>query len=428
MAFFDSLKKGTNEPNPLSNRLVTEDNLRVKIKQLLQKEVFHQIEPLEVVEILKDENESIDYGRIIGRYVYSEQDLSIGRLSEFRPIGANIIQMPLPGDIVLGFDFFGERYYLPQSLVRAKAGGSIVDPLAKLNTSDFNLSDMDGFQKSQDIRGDYFRDNQYYKIQPNEGDTFIQGRFGNYIQLGSNQYNDLDDSGDLREVREDFKDSPNIYLGAISSSIELTSNEEISFEDWYQEPSLTMLDKFSNELKDDVTTTKPHIIFDSHRVVINAKSNATLFSNNNFLVGSLLDGVYLQGEKNVDVKAITENIDITTLEKDIRIKAKKNIKALAEEESIEARAEKNIITRAKNNNEVIADDGKVKLHGGGSREPVALGNTLKSLLDDLSQSLISFGTGLTKKTLTAKGTKLAGDVSSIKGRLNTILSKKVETQ
>ena len=82
MAFFDSLKKGTNESNPLSNRLVTEDNLRVKVKQLLQKEVFHQIEPLEVVEILKDENESIDYGRIIGRYVYSEQDLSIGRLSE----------------------------------------------------------------------------------------------------------------------------------------------------------------------------------------------------------------------------------------------------------------------------------------------------------------------------------------------------------
>ena len=28
----------------------------------------------------------------------------------------------------------------------------------------------------------------------------------------------------------------------------------------------------------------------------------------------------------------------------------------------------------------------MKLHGGGSREPVALGNTLKRLLDDLSQS------------------------------------------
>ena len=189
-----------------------------------------------------------------------------------------------------------------------------------------------------------------------------------------------------------------------------------------------MLDKFSNELKDDITTTKPHIIFDSHRVVINAKSNATLFSNNNFLVGSLLDGVYLQGEKNVDVKAITENIDITTLEKDIRIKAKKNIKALAEEESIEARAEKNIITRAKNNNEVIADDGKVKLHGGGSRQPVVLGNTLKGLLDDLSQSLVSFGAGLNPKNLVERGTKLSIEVGSIKGRLNTILSKKVETQ
>ena len=103
-------------------------------------------------------------------------------------------------------------------------------------------------------------------------------------------------------------------------------------------------------------------------------------------------------------------------------------KALAEEESIEARAEKNIITRAKNNNEVIADDGKVKLHGGGSREPVVLGNTLKSLLDDLSQSLISFGAGLNPKNLVERGIKLSTDVGSIKGRLNTILSKKVETQ
>ena len=43
------------EDNSTSNRVVDENLLRLKIKQIVQKEFFHQLEPIEVLEIVQDQ-------------------------------------------------------------------------------------------------------------------------------------------------------------------------------------------------------------------------------------------------------------------------------------------------------------------------------------------------------------------------------------
>ena len=101
------------EDNSTSNRVVDENLLRLKIKQIVQKEFFHQLEPIEVLEIVQDQEKN-KFGKIIGRYVYSEQSQPLEQCREngaFIPLSSNIIQMPLPGEVVIGFEFNGDRYY-----------------------------------------------------------------------------------------------------------------------------------------------------------------------------------------------------------------------------------------------------------------------------------------------------------------------------
>ena len=54
------------EDNSTSNDVVNESMLRQKLKNLVQKEFFHQLEPVEVLEIVQDQNKN-KFGKIIGK-------------------------------------------------------------------------------------------------------------------------------------------------------------------------------------------------------------------------------------------------------------------------------------------------------------------------------------------------------------------------
>ena len=79
------------EDNSTSNDIVDESLLRQKLKNLVQKEFFHQLEPVEVLEIVSDQNKN-KFGKIIGRYVYSEHNQPLNDCREsgaFIPLQSN---------------------------------------------------------------------------------------------------------------------------------------------------------------------------------------------------------------------------------------------------------------------------------------------------------------------------------------------------
>jgi len=295
------IKKGSGgEPNPLDNQLLTSDGLKNKLAQLGAEHLFFELEVLEVVDTFRlinadtDETTTSQPGAILGRYVFSEQGDRASELQEFLPLDTNILQYPLVGEVVIGFEFNNNRYYF----------GKVNDVLSKVNFSKFNISGVDkastleddesptlnaGIDKEDLMQGEYFFDVEPERLLADEGDTIIQGRFGNSIRLGSNQRLGSIDSSNVKIVAGVI--SGKETLTEDKASIYLTNDEQVT----YSEPTKTLAPKmggfFGRDL--DIDYTGPQIVFDSDRVMINAKSNDI--------------GIFAQGE--VFIKGNSVNIE-----------------------------------------------------------------------------------------------------------------------
>ena len=300
-------KGGGGEPNPLDNQLLTSDGLKNKLAQFGGESLFYELEAVEVMDTFRivDANPDDDDivgpqevepnlsgpGAILGRYVFSEHGDSPSELQEFLPLDSNVIQMPVVGEIVLGFTDRAtqQRYFFGRlntninqvNFQRFNLSGvgekdSVDDDDVRLLNSNSNLEDF--------RQGEYFKDINPSRRGLLEGDTLIQGRFGNSISLSSNQA-----GGE--------ENSPNIVLEASASSIEMTTNEQVE----YSEPTKTEGPKaysVNTAGRDgrrgfDIDYSEPQIIFDSDRIVLNAKSDD---------IGIFAKGkVFIKGE-NVSIK------------------------------------------------------------------------------------------------------------------------------
>ena len=98
------IKDGGGESDKLSNKMMTTDEVKLLIRQIMGESTNFEMEPVEVVSFNTD-------GSVVGRYVVSEHDKSIDELGEFVPLGQNVIQYPVAGEVVIGVEFFGKRYY-----------------------------------------------------------------------------------------------------------------------------------------------------------------------------------------------------------------------------------------------------------------------------------------------------------------------------
>lgn len=318
MAFYKQVGKNT-ESNTLDNRVVSTDDLRVKIKQILSEEQWYQIEPVEVIDLVttaekKATKRKVQYGKIIGRYVYSEQSKPLTHLSAktFKPLGSNVIQMPLVGEVVMGIEFFGERFYIPMSMIKKIDGKP--DLLPKLNYTHKNISATNTIKDGSDVQGVYFRDTKKKKVVPREGDTLIQGRFGNYIKLSSNQIKDLtDELGDdaLEVVKETFFDSPNIDINVNSTStsgsrILMTTSQSVQYPEQVVEFGKSMK-KIQPEGVEFVTQdyTDGQVYIDAERIVFNAsKDDVAIFANKRVHIKGGKGGVQISNAKgSVSIKA-----------------------------------------------------------------------------------------------------------------------------
>ena len=302
------------EDNSSSNRNIDERLLRLKMKQVVQKEFFHQLEPVEVVEV-EEEADGSKFGNIYGRYIYSEYNIpkeNVRANGSFKPINSNILQMPLPGELVIGLEFNDERYYFsamnPSPEVINNFNQTInqsvdnenetIPPEIQTNFSDISTnvkgvrnSDNKLIKGGKTYRKPYSLQSSVSNLDP--GDTLIQGRHNNYIQFSSNQ------------SFGNEKDSGNIMIGAFrktgeligGSEIHLTTREQPNYPDSVRRIGNSMnKSQYNPEIvlrnKDPFETqfSRPSIFMNSARIVLYAGSDdIAIFSNQG--------NVHIKGEK-----------------------------------------------------------------------------------------------------------------------------------
>jgi len=232
-----------------------------------------KFEPAEVLEVYTDTFDESKIGAVKARLDINEQGQKFKNARTYYPLDPNILQVPVKGEHVLCCEFGGEYYYISKLNRRKSApensnfGASAFRRLAEGIVFSF---------------GKYFNPpSRVKKLFIREGDTIIQGRFGNSIRLGSNQHQS--GSFDKRNLTE----SPNVKIvaGAFTngsvyseslvsdisseivqeekSSVYLTTDEYVPYED------VGVKSTFDN----NETYFKPQVIIQSDRIVFNSKGD-----------------------------------------------------------------------------------------------------------------------------------------------------------
>ena len=305
MANFEE-SSGGGLDNPLGDGIVTRNELFTILEQIKSTSLYNQIEPLEVMDISRIGGRVKQKGAIIGRYIFSEQGNEPQKMFEFLPLDSNIQQLPLVGEVYLGLSVKGQRYYF----------GRVSENPAIVNPNDFNISseseidsiDIDdenfkvlntnNFQNETAYQqGVDFIDDKPSRVSINEGDTLIQGRFGNSIKMGNNlepNSSNIKIVSGMKTNIEELQDD--------NSSIYLTTKEFLE----YSEPTINNADLLSQEYN------SPQVVIDSDRIVFNAKKDDIgIFTNNNIhlkgntinINGSLLN---VNTTDNVEIKSSTQ--------------------------------------------------------------------------------------------------------------------------
>jgi hypothetical protein len=248
-------------------------------------------EPVEVLDVLTDVNDS-NATAVSGRYVVSQQNHPIEQTFLFYPLDPNNLQIPVRGEVVLGTEFLGKYYYMSKLNIQNS-------PIAntKPNISSYASKPVEDFQL-----GKYFIENPNgsKKLVAREGDTILQGRFGNSIRLGSNQSEDFFNNPQTSE----FIDSPNIKI--VSGITDNGSDDRVV----YQEKLDTEVNSIYLTTKENVSfkfngndienNGQPQITIQSDNIVFHGREDFNIYSNKINLGGDNTQPVVL-GDNLVDL-------------------------------------------------------------------------------------------------------------------------------
>jgi len=243
-------------------------------------------------------------GAIRFRKIYSQQNLSDDQLMIAYPLNLNIVDFPIRGETVFIQKIYDKFYYTDRvNIYNNPNNASSIGSSQKFNVGKIKKSQktldtaesevVENKENSDEVfLGDYFKPNfNIRSLIPNEGDTLIQGRFGNTIRLGSvdnaptiklraGQISDFEkfDEGDalIEELSEKAVNTSleeNINLDA--SSMWMTTDETVrltpaTLEDSNIYPTEVAPAEFSGK----------QIILNSGRLIFNSKEDGILgFSN-----------------------------------------------------------------------------------------------------------------------------------------------------
>jgi len=111
--------------------------------------------------------------------------------------------------------------------------GYVLENITDVNFKKFNESTISENQTDDFLQGSYFKDIKPVSATTSEGDTLIQGRFGNYINLSSAQQLGVEDSSTItinnRNSLIDLQStSDNSVIGIESNIIAINAKKDIS--------------------------------------------------------------------------------------------------------------------------------------------------------------------------------------------------------
>ena len=234
-----------------------------------------KFEPAEVLEVYTDTIDESLIGAVRARFDVSQQNQPLEDANIFYPLDSNVLQVPVQGEEILGCEF-GGRYFYMSKLNKSNTA---------TNDSNFGVSALGTGDPYEDFEfkfGKYFNpSSRVKKLFMREGDTIIQGRFGNSIRLGSNQFQsgsldkrNLTESPNVKIVAGGFTNGP-IYNESLVSDIssEVTSEEKSSVylttDEYVPYEDVGVKSTFDN----NPTYFKPQVIIQSDRIVFNSKGD-----------------------------------------------------------------------------------------------------------------------------------------------------------
>ena len=350
-------------------------------------------------------------GAIRFRKVYSQQYLTDDKLPIAYPLNLNLVDFPIKGETVFIQKIYDKFYYTdrvnqynnPNN--SSAIGASQRFKVAQNNTSQKTLETAesgiveDKATTDEVFLGSYFQPNFNIRpLMPNEGDTLVQGRFGNTLRLGSvensptiklraGQLADFDkfDAGEIlmNELENKPVNAPleeNIDLDA--SSMWMTTNETVSLtpatlEDNNIYPTEVAPAEFSGK----------QIILNSGRLIFNSKENGILGFSNGPIDFSTLNTFGVSAKQDLNLYSPTISIGRDTKTKNLSL----------ESNEVVINATDGYITNIAN---------KIELLGSGLKaaSPAVRGNELREVLEEMIEIM---------KTTTSAVRDLASVVGSL---------------
>ena len=288
--------------------IINKDTLQTANKLNENLSRYNELEPFEVLNVCLTEKDlplteqgepNFDYyGAVLGRFLYSESNIEIDKCLFFKPLNSDFSRVPVIGEVLYGFDDEGDRYYLgtlhvKNSVVnRAQPNISSPEDLSTNNSKSGTSFKVSPNQGAYNPGYYYFPIPQVKPLKIFEGDTIIQGRFGNSIRLGSNQVNEQVGSTNVKITSglTSFTNNGKLSIENIKSdlnSIHLTYNEKQNFD-------LPIESKRIQDVKD---YDKAQVQIRSDRLIFTTKksegNSIGIFSGDKISIGSVND-VYVE--------------------------------------------------------------------------------------------------------------------------------------
>ena len=370
-------KKSGNKTGPISSRVQTTESMLRLMKEVEDSpNEFYELEPLEVVAVHLDASKKYfpqkkdggpDYsflGGVKGRFVNSELGMNIDSLSDYKPLNPNFQTTPVVGEIVIGVKYLGQLFFTTQLNLFGNPNFNTQHGISVGKKKD-TLSSSDGID---DL--------------PNSDDRGIET--GHYFKKMDDARKLLPNEGDViiegrfgnsirigSDIRNENEESPNMIF-SVGHTIE--GDTKVPIEEKIDTDSSSVYLTSNQELNFTIGAESQlipapydgkQILLSSNRIILNTKEGGDiLFSSNN----------------NVGISAVKE---------------------------------------------VVIESPTTKIGGTDATEPIVLGDTLESKINDI---LTIIETGLLAPTGPVVVGPGAGLLASLKSSLGTIKSPQNKTK
>ena len=284
-----------------NNELITYNSALTLFKELDKESYFYSHEPAEVLFVYNDPSDDNfpteggvpDYsflGGVRASYIYSEQGSDIDQCQDYKPMNPNISNYPVIGELVVCVSYgeeedYDSNFYLsilnfngsPSNNEKFDASiGPIKDTLLSRRFTTPNVEDGDRKQ------GYYYVDTNTPKLLPDEGDTIIEGRFGNSIRLGSNQIANNTEFSSTVHISTGRNSNIENIDDKTESTVRLSENVPSNYYRAFEPQVGNFSDKSESE-----------ILINSNQIIINSKEkgNIGILSSGNISIGAIGDTV-----------------------------------------------------------------------------------------------------------------------------------------